>query len=81
MGNVQFVYRQKRGSKPAGSKIDDPRDFMSKLFDENYDQTKSMYDSLPAGKQAEFKAIFNGKDVMKDSQTAGMWLAEYEDED
>ena len=54
---------------------------MSKLFDENYDQTKSMYDSLPAGKQAEFKAIFNGKDVMKDSQTAGMWLAEYEDED
>ena len=54
---------------------------MSKLFDENYDQTKSMYDSLPAGKQAEFKAIFNGKDVMKDSQTSGMWLAENEDED
>ena len=71
MGNVKIVYKQCRGANQPGAEIKDPKDFMSSGLDTDFGKLKEKYDSLPADKQAEIKAAFDGADVMKSSQNAG----------
>ena len=51
------------------------------LLADSYAQSQTMFNALPADKQAAFKAVFDGTDVMGTSQNAGMWLAENEDDE
>ena len=84
MGNVNASYKQRRGANEAGTDIVNGKDYFSGMCDsgsQDFENMKALYDTLDAGKQAEFKAIFDGDDVMRDRTALESWMNEAEDED
>ena len=65
MGNLEVNYKQRRGSNEAGTEITDPLDFFREFLENNFNDFKPRYDSLPADKKAELRRIFD-RDVMRD---------------
>ncbi len=83
MGNVQVQYKQRRDGNTAGAEVTDPKDFIKMLFGDQaaFNNTKKMFDEMPADKQQAFKDVFGGDNVCESFQEAGMWLTENEDDD
>ena len=78
---TKVSYRSTRSGNEAGAEIMDPVEFFNEIFDaEGPEKYKILFDALPADKQAEFHAIFDGSVDFSESATGMMWLAEHDDE-
>ena len=76
MGTFSVKYKSRRGTKEAGSEVEDPKDFFELLLEDQFDNMKSMYDALDANNKSAFKAIFDDNDIMQNKNTFQMWLNE-----
>ena len=74
-------YKTTRGSREAGAEINDGKDFFTHLIEEEFDNVKPMYENLDEDKKTQFKALFEGTDVMQSKSSLESWLNENEDDD
>ena len=58
----RIAYKASRGGDDAGAGITDPEKFFAALFDSvSFLEYQAAFNALPADKQAEFLAVFNGE--------------------
>ena len=52
MGNVQVEYKQRRDGHEPGSKVENPKDFLQRLFgdQDSWNVSKALFDQMPADK-------------------------------
>ena len=68
-----------RSSEQSGAEITDPAEFFAALFDDNSFTTyQTAFNALPADKQAEFLAVFNGEVDMSGPDSGRAWLGDNE---
>ena len=80
MGNINVSYKQRRGSNEAGAECTAPLDYFEGFIESEFNNVKPLYDGLSEDKKTEFKAIFDGMDVMRDPTTFESWKNENEDD-
>ena len=78
MGAVEVKYKSQRGSHPPGTVVSDPKDWLTTLLVEDFDNFKAQFDSLPEAKQQQILQVMDSDDAMDNKGSAGMWLAEHE---
>ena len=83
MGNVHVEYKQRRDGNEPGTKVENPKDFLQRLFgdQDSWNVSKALFDQMPADKKSEFLSAFDGEAVMDHHVTAASWIALNEDDD
>ncbi len=75
---VKVSYRATRGSHEVGAEISDPVEFFTEVFDDDaFEMYQTAFQGLPADKQQEFLAVFDGAVEDMDMNVPGnLWLDE-----
>ena len=80
MGAIEVKYKSQRGSHDPGTPVTDPKDWITTMMVDDFEAFKAKYETLSSENKQALLAVLDSEDAMDNKGTAGMWLAEHDDD-